>query len=353
MAKTISPYGNEPTGISHDQGNYTSRLSAAFNWYNQEKEKKDARNYLRQYTFSLNKNLVKHIDDAPDQAIICTYGWLARLIVTGSSLSPKHLYKLTQYIDTLTAVKVPIKVVEVAVSRPSVRENMEEKVKELLGELEGALDEVEDFNMYQFLQSRNIPAAYAPYVMAFIQRKANEFIFVYESSSPDIKEGYSNFGKRKLTSVLKLLGQWKEDLEKYSQFKKANKKPRPKKIKSPIEQVSKLKYCKSLPDLNLTSINPVEIIGASQVWLYNSRYKKLAVYRSESSTGIQVKGNSLQNYDPDLCEQKSIRKPKETLLKVLESGKVQLRKLMSELNSKDSSVSGRINEDCLIVRVIK
>jgi hypothetical protein len=79
----------------------------------------------------------------------------------------------------------------------------------------------------------------------------------------------------------------------------------------------------------------------------------LAAYRTESATGLQVKGTTLQNYDPDMCEQKALRKPEEVLKKVLAAGKVQLRRILPELTTKETPVNGRINEECIILRVIK
>lgn len=353
MSKVTSPYGDEPKGITPGD-HYNTRLAVAFNWYNQEKDKKDARNFLRYYIQSKNKTAVKLFDQVPDQKIDNTFGWLSRLVMTGSVLSPEHQQRLDQYTATLLNYKPKKATVSLeTIKRPHVRENMEEKVKEYLGNLEGELDTPNDLNLFQDLQLKNIPAPYLPYLSQFIARKASEFIDVYESDSPDIKEGYSNFNKRRLTSTLKLLAQWKEDIAKYEQFKKANRKPKARKTKSPVEQVSKLKFLKESPELEIKSIQPTELVGASQIWIYNTKYKRLSVYRSESSQGIQVKGTILQNYDPEICEQKALRKPKEVLKKVLDSGKVQLRKILSELNTKDLPVNGRINEECLLIRAVK
>ena len=353
MSKVISPYGDEPKSITPGD-RYNTKLAVAFNWYNQEKDKKDARNFLRYYIQSKNKTAVKLFDQVPDQKIDNTFGWLSRLVMTGSVLSPEHQQRLDQYIATLLNYE-PIKAMVSleTVKRPHVRENMEEKVKEYLGNLEGELDAPNNLNLFQDLQLKNIPAPYLSYLAQFIARKASEFIDVYESDSPDFKEGYSNFNKRRLTSTLKLLAQWKEDIAKYEQFKKANRKPKARKTKSPVEQVSKLKFLKESSELEIKSIQPTELVGASQIWIYNTKYKRLSVYRSESSQGIQVKGTILQNYDPEICEQKALRKPKEVLKKVLDSGKVQLRKILSELNTKDLPVNGRINEECLLIRAVK
>lgn len=353
MSKVISPYGDEPKGITPGD-RYNTKLAVAFNWYNQEKDKKDARSFLRHYIQSKNKQAAKTFDQVPDNKIDNTFGWLSRLVMTGSILTPEHQQRLDQYTTDLQLYKTPKQTVTIpVVKRPHVRENMEEKVREYLGFLEGELDELNDFRILQDLQLKNIPAPYLPYINAFIMRKAGEFIDVYENNHPDIKEGYSNLNKRRLSSILKLLNQWKEDVSKYEQFKKANRKPKARKTKPPIEQISKLKYMKESPELGIKSIAPTEVVGASQIWIYNVKYKRLSVYRTESSQGIQVKGTSLQNYDPDICEQKALRKPKEVLVKVIDSGKVQLRKILSELNTKDIPVTGRINEECLLIRAVK
>ena len=176
---------------------------------------------------------------------------------------------------------------------------------------------------------------------------------VYESTDDLVKEGYSNLGKRKITALIKLMGEWLEDVNRYGEFKKANRKPRIKKAKSPLQQTSKLKFKKEDSELKIKSISPTELVGASQVWVYNTKYKKLSVYRTDSASGIQVKGSTLQNYDPDMCEQKALRKPEVTIPAVLTSGKVQLRKLFTDLSTKESKVNGRINEECVLLRAFK
>ena len=344
-------------------GNYMSDLATAFNWYNQEKEKKDARSYLKDYiSVHFTKNEVKIFDRIPDSKIVNTYGWLARMILNGSVELKEHEHiKLGKYIqnilDTSDLIQPEESVEEVHVTRPSVRDNIKERVNEYLGELEGAIDdfikESKDLNLYNDLKFRTIPQPYCSFIDEWLKKKASEYISVYESTDEEIKEGYSNLGKRKITQLIKLISAWIEDLDRYSQFKKANRKPRVKKVKPAGVQVAKLKYKREDTELGIKSVIPSDIVGASQVWVYNTKYKKLAVYRSESATGIQVKGTSLQNYEPDLCEQKTLRKPKETLKEVLNAGKVQLRRIIPELTTKESPVNGRINEECLIIRVIK
>ena len=58
----------EPHGITPDLSNYKSALSRAFNFYNQDKDKKDARVYLK--TYIKHKGMAVDIDEVSDSNII-------------------------------------------------------------------------------------------------------------------------------------------------------------------------------------------------------------------------------------------------------------------------------------------
>ena len=87
--------------------------------------------------------------------------------------------------------------------------------------------------------------------------------------------------------------------------------------------------------------------------MFNTKTRKLSVYRTDSALGIQVKGTTLQNYDPEMSCQKTLRKPAEQLKDLLSAGKIQLRKFMDNIKAVQVEVNGRLNGDTLIVRTIK
>lgn len=350
---------SEPLAIDPASENYNIGLMKALNWYNSEKDKKEGHAFLRNYIIAnRGRDPLKVYDRIPFTKIISTYMWMGQMWNRGSRFQEKHQKQLDSYIDELLLTEVPQPKVEVdRAPRPSIQDLMKEKAQEFLGELEGEFDKLvlegEDIDLYKYLKARAVPMPYGQYIEPWIKQKLDEYVFVYETEDEQIKEGYSHLTKRRITKVIQQLGEWQKGLEQYVGFKKANRKPRAKKEKSPVQQIAKLVYKKEDTELNLTSVNPTELVGASQVWVYNTKYKRLAVYRSDSARGIQIKGTTLQNYDPDLCEQKSLRKPAETIKQVLEGSKIQLRKLMSMLTTKDSKVNGRINNECILLRAIK
>ena len=68
--------------------------------------------------------------------------------------------------------------------------------------------------------------------------------------------------------------------------------------------------------------------------------------------GMTIKGTTLQEFDVATSFKKKIRKPDAILPEVLNAGKVKLRKLMDTIAAKEGKVTGRINKDMIILRVI-
>ena len=131
------------------------------------------------------------------------------------------------------------------------------------------------------------------------------------------------------------------------------RKPREKKVKSAVDQVKNLKFQKEDPSLKIVSVHPAEIIGCQQLWIYNTKYRKLIQYNSMGPAGIQVKGTTLTGWDTESSTSKTLRKPEELLTGLLRAGKVALRSYMSSIKTSESKPNGRINQECILLRVVK
>ena len=353
MSKVI--VSSEPLAakISSVEDDYQLKLIAAFNWYTTEKDKKDARKYLEDYCKKFLPSL--SLVGVVDADIVLTMGWVARLKIKGANLSQTHLSRLDEYLSTLKPVK---KQPTPTAPKISIQEAMQNRINSYLGDLEGVYDDLAkdpkvQFSLLDDLKKNQLPQVVGEEIETWSKKKLNELIIAYEGKDKDIAEGYSNFKRKNLLAFIKKLATFIEDAEKYSAFKRANRKPRQKKIKPPSVQVRGLKYKQRDDALKLESITPSDIVGSMQLWVFNVKTRKLAVYRTESSSGIQVKGTSLQNYEPDMSEQKTIRKPEETIQELLKAGKVQLRKFMDNIKAVSTVPSGRINADTLILRTVK
>jgi len=363
MARNTSALsGNEPdvSLIDGTDSQYNIKLMRVMNWYSAEKLKSDARKYIRDYVKAKMPTELKTFDEVKDVEIVNTYGWISRVIMLGGSISDNHLVKFNNYIrrilDSTVKVEEPVvQVVTTSAPRASIQDAMKEKISEYIGELEGCLDKMvrdkEDFSLYKHMQANHIPKPYVADVKEWSKKNLREFIAAYEGKDAQLNEGYSFLQKRELKAIVKTLAQCIEDCDKYSEFKKANRKPRVSKPKAPGIQIKALKFKRSDTELGLQSVSATEIIGAQQAWFYNTKTRKLIVYRSES--GFQVKGSSIQNYEPEQSIQKTLRKPAEQIKAMMACGKVQLRKFMDTINAKDQPANGRINAEMIILKAIK
>ena len=353
--------GSDPTGsrLDPDSTSYKEQIQVLFNWYSAEKKRSDAYKYYSDYVKKFRNKEYKSFQKVDEGSIVTTLGWLARLILRGAKISEEHQKRLNDNITILINNVVLEETVEKETKRVvvNIQDAIKQKTKEYIGDLEGAVDEFikedKEFSLYNDFKGKQIPAPYVSDVKVWAEKKLEEYNEVISSKDSQLVEGYSNFNKKKLKAIVKLFEQFIEDCDKYGQFKKANRKPRAVRQRPPAQQVKNIKYKVKDDELNIESEKPVDLIGAAQVWVFNTKTRKLAVYTSESSQGMQVKGTTLQNWDPEKSKQKTLRKPEEQIKDLMSSGKVKLRTFMDSIKSKEGTVNGRINIDTVILKIMR
>jgi hypothetical protein len=136
-----------------------------------------------------------------------------------------------------------------------------------------------------------------------------------------------------------------------AQEAKVNRAPRKTKAVPKDKLVAKLKYMKSNEPLKLVSINPVDIIGCGELWIFNTKTRKLGKYIAAEFQTLGVKGTTITGFDEFKSVQKTVRKPEEKLKEFKAANKVALRKFLDEINATDTKMNGRINEDTILLKV--
>ena len=161
-------------------------------------------------------------------------------------------------------------------------------------------------------------------------------------------------GKVKLRNTIKFIEQVLSDLNSYISIKKASKAPRKRKA-VPVEKiVSKLKYLKEFKDplnkLELISVHPTKLHGASEAWVYDTARRKLHHYiADEYSKSFTVKGNTILGFDNNTSEVKTLRKPGEQLKEIMGS-KPAARKYFKDIKAVATAPNGRFNENMIILK---
>jgi hypothetical protein len=185
-------------------------------------------------------------------------------------------------------------------------------------------------------------------VITICERRLAELAMI--ATDEQVAAAYAHLGKRDIKAYNEFLERLVDDAVKYANFKKANRKIRVKKQKPAGEQVAKMKYLKKFEALE--SVHPTEVVGAQQLWVYNTKNRKLGVYHAVGSTGFSVKGTSLQGYDPEASVQRTLRKPADVIAAMMKASRVPLRRILSDLSTTETALNGRFNDDILILRIL-
>jgi hypothetical protein len=167
-----------------------------------------------------------------------------------------------------------------------------------------------------------------------------------------LREGYSHLTKKDAAAYLEALETLHGACNMVIDASKATRKTR---IKKPIAKeklISKIKYLAKDDKLQIVSVNPLELLDASEVWVYNIKTRKLGKYvADEYAKTLGVKGTTLVGFDESKSIQKTLRKPAETLKEFKKASKVKLRKFMEEIKTTDIKLNGRLNADTIILKV--
>ena len=114
-----------------------------------------------------------------------------------------------------------------------------------------------------------------------------------------------------------------------------------------------MNYCPEDKTYKLKSVNPRDIIGSLQLWVFNVKTRKLGVYHANDAGGLTVKGSTLQNFSETKSIQKTVRKPEELIPEVVSGGKVFLRNVIMNIRAVESLMNGRLNKDTVLLKIVK
>ena len=177
----------------------------------------------------------------------------------------------------------------------------------------------------------------------------NELVDVYNNDDEYYVEAWSHLKPKYHKKMMDFYGIIVDDLDRIIKNSTAQRKPRKKKTLSASRLVKKLKYQQVFNDLKLVSVNPEKIIGATELWVYNTRYKTLGVYHAVNTVrGLSVKGCTIQHFDEDTSVQKTARKPQD-ILSVLT--KRSLKKQLNHMKTKEQIMTGRLNAQTILLGV--
>lgn len=332
-----------------------TELTQALSWYAQNRDNKDATKYVADYFKKTLK--IQAPESLKSQA--STFGFVCRIVSMGGVLNAPNKLWFDKTIEELKNAEQPVAKSAKVANVLSIQDHIKRKSSECIGELEGQIDELittkfsANVSPYAIMNTLEIKGAHTKFIIDYFKTRRAEYDDVLTTTESDVKEAYSNFTKVQLKKLVAYCDQVILDGMKLAGDSVKSRKPRKRKTKSPDQLISKINYAKDFAELKLVSVDPKTIVGANQLWVYNTKTRKLGCYNALDAAGLSIKGSTIQNFADSKSIQKTLRKPAVTLPEVLKGGKVALRNVLTEIRAAEGVLTGRINNDTILLRTIK
>ena len=245
---------------------------------------------------------------------------------------------------------------------PSIQERIKEASGNIIADVESEVDKFildpkgfQKFDSVKYFRSKQVNQAHARHIRSYYEGILAEYLQLQKPASEQdeqLREGYSHLGKQEIKKAIELYQGIVGACDLVTAESKANRKTRSPKPKSAEKLVAKMKYCKSDEKYKVASINPADIIGANELWVFNTKTRKIGKYIATEHDTLQVKGTTLQFFDERLSVAKTLRKPEQQLAEFNKSGKVQLRKFLTNIKGVETKLNGRFNNDTVILKAV-
>ena len=341
-------------------------MRKSLNYYNYFYTQKDLKKHVVAWMKEVkdfDADEIRAFERAGDRTVSMTTCGLIMAHRQGMPLQERHIEFIDANILESINSKSAEEVIEVVVEEkpkayvPTIQDRLNEKTADTICELEGHYDEFirnpkYDFSPYSYLVANNVPQSQLSKYEAVYQSRFDELKQAFEKADEQITEGYSHYKTADFKRIFAFIDKILNDIIQYRGVKKATKKVRAPKSVSKEKVVSKLKYNKEDKVLRLISINPADIIGAQELWVYNTKTRKLGKYIADSLKGpLNVKGTGIIGFDEHRSTSKTLRKPADTLKEFSKATKIELRKFLDNIKATETKLNGRINAETILLRV--
>ena len=372
--RDLSPKWDDHESMTADQ--FSKHFRDSMTWYRLESSGKELKPKVINWMSSQNypKDVIKAFKDTKDNRCSITVGAIAANLLKGM---PAHRADFNEGRNTAEWLSKSIaKIIEEGkddeqepeegqevkpvVAGPSIQDRVRDAAYAMTEEIEDAIEsfsadpdafDPKAFKILNLLRGRQVKAAHARIIKNFYQRQHDEFVEAATTKDEQLKEGYSHLSKTNLKKITAFYAEILSACDMLAQEAKINKKPRAKKPTDKAKVVAKMKYLKQDDKLKLVSISPIDIIGAKELWVFNTKTRKLGKYVTTEFSELNVKGTTIIGFDEFKSVAKTLRKPEEQLKEFKAAGKVQLRKFLDDIKAVDIKLNGRINEDTILLKV--
>ena len=241
----------------------------------------------------------------------------------------------------------------------SIQDRVRDVANGHIAEIEDELDSFvngkfkNEFSMYEWLQKSEVKPMIAAKIAEYYVSVLEEAELALSGDEDQVNEAYKFMTKKQKGNLVEFLSGIVEDARTFGTNQCKVRSPRAKKPMSVQQLIKKVQYMKEEPSLKIASIDPAKVIGASELWVYHTKYKALMHYVAIDRGGLTFSGTSITNYDESLSSHKILRKPDESIKQIIKGGPKVIVKRFNELGTKAKTCNGRLNNATVLLRVIQ
>ena len=248
----------------------------------------------------------------------------------------------------------------------SIQDRMKEQIADLCAEFEYFIDQmidgektVKQFDPYKMMISYQpeIKGPHAKLIKEDFEPQYAEAQEVNEWKDEDIKEAYAHMDAKMRKAFVEVFEKINTACDTIIQTKATTRRARKPKARSKEDIVKKMKFQINDSELGIASIHPTEVVNANELWVYNTKTRKVGVYharnkdpRNMGRDGITVKGTTIKDFCEESSMQKTLRKPKEQINNWTGKAKTKFAKAFEELTTTGIKMNGRMNDNTIILR---
>jgi hypothetical protein len=323
-----------------------------FSWCSYMVKKDETRAWLETYLKSVGGEPITGI---PDKWINPSLCYRARMLTKGVKFTAEQksffdqclldVYRHRGEKDEETEIE--------KIDRPTIQEHIAEKTSNILGDLEGMIDDGHPINIETFYRERNVNPRIAKSILTKFMPRFQELQDAAKWKDDDLKYAYRHLGKAGVVKELSIIENIISLTERFMTNTVKARLPRKKKTPS-VDK--KLKFLKDsfLPfskEFNVNSIDPAKILGAQELWVLDTKYKIITVFRAESHGGqLDVHRTKIIGYDKNNSHSKRLGRKSIALVdQIVKASKAAAKKVIADLGETD--LKERINENCILLRV--
>lgn len=376
--RDYSPKWDDVESLSADE--FSKKFRQAMDWYRLECTEKTLKPKVIDWMGrnGYDKNTIQSFKKTKDNRCSQTVGAIASCLIKGMPAQragfnndrnteewlrneiTKIIAEGKNDIDEDAEVNTVVKVVTYV---PSIQDRLRDAAGKMSEELDYAIDtwitnpeefDPKAFKIVSLLRGHGAKAAHARFIKSYFQSGHEELLELASGTADEqLREAYSKNSRKNIKKLIDFYESIMAACEQIAAEQKVLKKPRAKKVKPAEELVKKIKFKVSDDKIGIGSVSPTGLIGAQAAVVYNTKTRKIGVYISKTSAGLNVKGASIVEFT-EKSFQKTLRKP-DVQIKEFKEQNTQKRveTWFGKIKATETLLNGRMNEEIMLLKVFK